>query len=72
MNRPPRKRSPRGSLPFVFCELPPKPQCAKCGDTRLTRYGGSSDNGDGSVWRYVRCEACGQRQIVVLEPQELG
>ena len=53
----------RGELErYVYCTLP---RCPSCNSSNLKAYH-STDNGDGSRTRYVRCE-CGRRLILVLE-----
>jgi hypothetical protein len=65
-----RKRSPRGSLPFVYAVLPPKPACWACGKKDLGYYGQRPEN-DGSLWKYARCRRCGAKFIVVFETEGL-
>jgi transposase-like protein len=43
-----------------------RPRCPECASPKLKAYR-SMDNGDGSISRYVRCEQCGRKLILVLE-----
>jgi len=43
-----------------------RPRCPDCGSVKLLAYR-STDNGDGSVTRYVRCADCGARFVLVVE-----
>jgi hypothetical protein len=63
-----RQRAPRGSLPFVYVPLVPKPKCA-CGSTSLRRYGYQKES-DGAIWKHVECRDCCERFILVYEPVE--
>ena len=51
------------TAPTVFVSAT---QCPKCGATRYTRSR-TNNNGDGSVTKHCRCNACGERFKVCVE-----
>ncbi len=56
------RRLLEGSDRYVFAE---RPRCPSCGSADLKAYRSTSDGE--STTRYVRCQQCGAKFILVLE-----